>query len=186
MIFRPYKPRRPLETFSWGFIVVILCVWIGADLAFAAEPSVTRSTAPIRITADKLVTNSNTNTAEFSGQVRAIQDNTEITTDRLILYYKSKDGQQAGDSTGNIERIEAHGHVRIEFDNRVAVSDQAVYITSERKLTLEGPGSKVTSGQDEITGSKITFFRGDGRIALEGDAKNQVRAIIHSDQRGLN
>lgn len=175
-----------MKRLSWGLIAIILCVWGCADLVFAEEPSVARSASPIRITADKLVTDSNTNTAEFSGQVRAIQDNTEITTDRLILFYKSKKGRPENKGDSNIERIEAHGHVRIMFDNRVAVSDQAVYITSERKLTLEGPGSKVTSGQDEITGSKITFYRGDGRIALEGDAKNQVKAIIHSDQRGLN
>ena len=123
-------------------------------------------------------------TAEFSGNVRAVQGDTEVTADRLKLFYGSQAAATA--ATSDIEKIEAYGHVRITFDNKVAVGDQAIYITSERKLILQGPGSKVISGQDEIAGSKITFYRNDGRVILDSDAGNRVKAIIHSDQRGLN
>jgi lipopolysaccharide export system protein LptA len=51
---------------------------------------------------------------------------------------------------------------------------------------LEGPGAKVVSGKDEVVGSKITFYRDDGRVSMEGDGQNRVKAIIHSGQRGLN
>lgn len=140
---------------------------------------------PIRITADKLVTDNQKRSAQFTGDVKAVQGKTVITADRLTIFYSSKK-DSSSDSATNIERMEADGHVRIEFDNKVAVSNQAVYIIAERKLVLSGPESKVISGKDEISGNKITFFRDSGHVALEGDDDNRVKAIIHSDQRGLN
>lgn len=141
---------------------------------------------PIRITADKLVTDNQQRSARFSGNVKAVQGDTVITTDRLTLFYGAQKDASEAKPAGSIERIEAAGHVRIEFDNKVAVSSQAVYIIEERKLVLSGPESKVISGQDEIAGSKITFYRDSGTVALEGDGKNRVKAIIHSGQRSLN
>lgn len=145
---------------------------------------------PIHITADKLVTDGSTNSARFTGSVRAVQGESTLTADSLTLIFDSK-GEKSGTATStegsaDIKRIEAHGNVRIEFDNRVAVGEQAVYITDERKLVLKGPGAKVISGKDEVVGSTITFFRDDGRVSMEGDGKNRVKAIIHSGQRGLN
>ena len=174
-------------------LVLLIVCWTMATAGLAdAEPSATEQSAgPIRITADKLETNSRTNSAQFTGSVRAVQGDTVLTADRLTLFFDSKTGGGTtvpgpADASSGIKRIEARGHVRIEFDNRVAVGEQAVYITDERKLVLEGPGAKVVSGKDEVIGSKITFFRDDGRVSMEGDGKNRVKAIIHSDQRGLN
>ncbi len=141
--------------------------------------------APIEITADKLVTDNQKRTAIFSGHVTAVQAGTKLTADKLTIIYKAGSGSQAT-GTSDIERLEAQGHVRIEFDNKLAVSNQAVYIIDERKLVLEGPDSKVISDKDQVTGTKITFYRNDGRMALEGDENNRVKAVIHSDQRGLN
>jgi lipopolysaccharide export system protein LptA len=167
------------------FIVCSAGIVSGADPPAAEPPE-----EPIRITANKLVTDSRSNTAQFTGSVRAVQGQSILTADHLTLIFDSKrdhaaDDAMTGDTTG-IKRIEARGNVRIEFDNRVAVGEQAVYITDERKLVLEGPGAKVVSGKDEVVGSKITFYRDDGRVSMEGDGQNRVKAIIHSGQRGLN
>lgn len=176
----------PLVLLVFGFFSVCSSrVTAGADAPAAKPPE-----EPIRITANKLVTDSRSNSAQFTGSVRAVQGQSILTADHLTLIFDSKkdnaaDAGMAGDTTG-IKRIEARGNVRIEFDNRVAVGEQAVYITDERKLVLEGPGAKVVSGKDEVIGSKITFYRDDGRVSMEGDGHNRVKAIIHSGQRGLN
>jgi lipopolysaccharide export system protein LptA len=163
----------------------LLCNPLRTMPAWAAEAVEKTSTDPIEITADNLVTDNQKRSAIFSGNVTAVQAGTKMSADQLTIIYKSKSGPEAT-GTNDIERLEARGNVRIEFDNKLAVSNQAVYIIEERKLVLEGPGSKVVSGQDEITGTKITFYRNDGRMALEGDEGNRVKAVIHSDQRGLN
>lgn len=163
--------------FLWGMFYPV----------YGQEKAADTRNEPIRITSDKLVADNENRTAQFTGNVRAVQGTTVITTDRLTLFFDGRNAKPAaGEKAQDIERIEAHGNVRIEFDNNVAVSKQAVYIVSERKLVLTGPDSKVVSGRDEIIGSKITFYRNDGRVALEGDDQNKVKAIIHSDQRGLN
>jgi len=152
---------------------------------WAAETGEKAQPDPIEITADKLVTDNQKRSALFSGNVTAVQGDTRLTADELTIFYKSKSAQGSAGSN-DIERLEARGHVRIMFDNKLAVSNQAVYIIEERKLVLEGPGSKVVSDQDEVTGTKITFYRNEGRMALEGDDQNRVKVVIHSDQRGLN
>lgn len=153
--------------------------------AWSETPGKQAQPEPIEITADKLVTDNQKRTAVFSGNVTAAQAGTKLTADQLTIIYKAGTSPDAT-GTSDIERLEAKGNVRIEFDNKLAVSNQAVYIIDERKLVLEGPGSKVVSDKDEITGTKITFYRDNGRMALEGDENNRVKAVIHSDQRGLN
>lgn len=160
--------------------------WIALVPGFVDGAEDRAESDPIRITADRLVTDNAKRSAQFSGNVKAVQGNTVITADRLTIFYNSGGSSSSNSSVQNIERLKAEGKVRIEFDNKVAVSNQAVYIIAERKLILSGPGSKVVSGQDEISGSKITFFRDDGRVALEGDGQNRVNAIIHSEDGGLN
>lgn len=171
---------------------IIAAMVLMGFLSCMSQPAMADETAdkpnrdPIRITADKLVTDNQKRSAQFSGDVKAVQGETVMTTDRLTIFYGSQKDSSATESTTKIERMEADGNVRIEFDNKVAVSNQAVYIVAERKLVLSGPGSKVISGKDEISGSKITFFRENGHVALESDDETRVKAIIHSDQRGLN
>lgn len=172
------------DALRWG-MGLLLGGLVAMGTAMAADAVGDGAAAePIRITADRLVSDSNKRTAEFSGKVKAVQGQTIITADRLKLTYK--DGQRDNTETESIDTIEAQGQVHITFDNRVAVSEKAVYTTVDRKLVLSGPNSKITSGQDVITGSRITFYRDAGRVEIVGDAENQVKATIHSDQSGLN
>lgn len=76
----------------------------------------------IHITADRLVAEGNSNNAEFIGNVRAVQEATVITSDRLKIFYKkdpsgSKDGSKGEDS---IKEIIASGNVKILFDDKIA------------------------------------------------------------------
>ena len=180
--------------FSRTVLQLLLPWMVAAAALFSGWPSAAFSQAaqdpseaePIEITADKLVTDNTAKSADFTGNVHAVQGDTEVTAERLILFYESGGDQNASIEGGTIDRMEAFGQVRITFDNKVAVSDKAVYITKERKLILEGPGSKIVSGKDQVEGTKITFYRDSGRVALEGNADNRVKVTIHSDQRGLN
>jgi lipopolysaccharide export system protein LptA len=187
MKIQHYSDLRISRTVSIGLAIVALLAGLTAAVpGFAADAEDRGKGEPIRITSDKLVTDNAKRSALFSGHVKAVQGDTVITADQLTIFFKSGGSASSKISNNNIERLLAEGQVRIEFDNKVAVSNQAVYIVAERKLILSGPGSKVISGQDEISGSKITFFRDDGRVMLESDGRNRVNAIIHSDHQGLN
>ena len=188
VLYMQFQRSRPLGIVraiigSLGCLYA-LSIWGPGTVASAAEPA--KLTEPIHITADRLVTDDKARTAEFSGNVRAVQGDTEVIADRLKLFYGGQTGEHSETESSDINRLEAHGEVKISFDNKVAVGDQAIYTTKDRKLVIQGPNSKVISGQDEIVGDKITFYRNDGRVILDSDTKTQVKAIIHSDQKGLN
>lgn len=181
----PFKPGVLLVAALAVIASATICSPLGrTTLAEEAKTSVAQE--PIRITADKLVTDSGSQTAEFSGNVKAVQGATEVNAQKLIVHYSGANLQNETEQAENISKIEAVGNVRIVFDNRVAVSDQAVYTTSDRRLILTGKGSRITSDANVITGSKIILDRNQDRMEIIGSEQTQVEAVLHSDQRGLN
>ncbi len=169
----------------WIYCLVVLVGYALGPPSVSAQdrPVAPESASPIHISADRLVSDTAQRTAEFIGNVKVVQGTTTITADRMKLSYKKGDGASTGQpGADSIDTIEATGHVRIALDNRVALGEKAVYTTSDRKLVLSGPGAQITSGLDVIEGGTITFFRESGKVEMVG----QVKAIIRSDQRGLN
>ena len=79
----------------------------------------------------------------------------------------------------------SNGNVIIKFDDRVATSDRAVYMTETKILILTGPGSTIKSGNNSVTGEKITLYRDDGRIIVESGSEKQVKAIFQSGDKGI-
>lgn len=139
----------------------------------------------IYITADRLISDNKAGHAEFIGNVKATQEETVITADRLKIFYK-KNLDNKGPLSVNeeaIHKIVAKGNVKIKFDNRVAVTQQAVYNTDTMELILTGDNSKITSENDSISGEKITFYRKDGRINVESGSEKRVEAVFYSGQQ---
>ena len=141
----------------------------------------------IHITADKLISDNDVDYAEFIGNVRATQEDTVITADRLKIFIKKNQDNKgvAGVGTESIDKLIASGNVKINFDNKVAVTQQAVYNTKTEVLILSGDNSKIISGKDSISGEKITFYRTTGRITVESGKKKRVEAVLYSGEKGL-
>ena len=139
----------------------------------------------IHVTSDKLISYNKAGYAEFIGNVTATQKDTVITADRLKVIFKKGIAGKGPLSVNeeSIHEIIAKGHVKIKFDNRVAVTQQAVYNTSTKVLVLTGDGSRIASGKDSISGEKITFYRADGRVNVESGNKNRVEAVFYSGQQ---
>ena len=146
-----------------------------------------RTDETIRITSEKLISNSQDKWAEFIGNVKAVQGNNIITADSLKIFYKG--GKNAGTNAPpggeSIKEIVATGNVKIHFDNRVAVTQRAVYTTEDRILVLSGKSSKISSGKDSISGEKITLYRAEDRIVVEGGSEKQVEAVLFSGEKGI-
>jgi lipopolysaccharide export system protein LptA len=157
------------------------CFAADTDPPAAEEPN------PIHITADRLITDNQAKWAEFIGNVKATQGDTVILSDRLKIFYKeiAEDQENVIEGEQSIEKIIAYGHVNIHFENKLAVSEQAVYITDKRILILTGPDSKVTSGDNYVVGNKITLYREDGHITVEGESEKRVEAVIIPGENGI-
>jgi len=134
---------------------------------------------PIEITANKLISNAKEKYAEFSGSVKAKQGNFEMTADNLRIYYEGDLVSQKKQSSDKemIKKLVAIGNVTIVTDQYTAKSDQMEYDVATMVIVLSGKKATVTSGQNSITGSKITLYRADGRINVEGS----VNALFYSE-----
>ena len=188
-----YNQNGDQILFYWFTAFIIVAVLINS-LAYAEyKPNLTdthtnNKNGKIHITADKLISDNEAKYTEFIGNVRATQRNTVITADKLKIFFKgdmdNKNNPLAGDET--IKKIVADGNVQIKFDNRVAVTQQAVYITETRVLILSGADSKVISGDNSISGEKITIYRTDGRIKVESGQEERVEALFYTGEKGIN
>jgi len=183
---RTYRFLSALAAAFWATVVFTAFSALAADTP--PDQNQDNADQKIHITSDSLVTDNETKYAEFIGNVRANQGPNIITSERLKVYFKNTlnkvENQVAGKDS--IEKIVANGNVTINFDNKVAVAQEAVYITDTRILVLTGANSKITSGNDSISGEKITLYRADGRINVESGAKKRVEAVFFSGEKGLN
>lgn len=157
--------------------------------AFMGEVSYAGDTSKdkIRISSETLMVDNEARYAEFKGNVRATQGNTVITAGTLKIFYQETSGSKKKPvgTEGAIEKIVAERHVKIKIDDKVAVTEQAVYTTKDRILILSGSSSKITSQKDSVSGSKITFYRADGRIKVEGGQGKPVEAVFYPGESGI-
>ena len=184
-IFNFRRPSGPVPAMWLGLMLVSLMVstaMAGSDppAGKAADPEAKK----IHITADRLISNTTDNHAEFTGNVKARQGETQIQADSLKMIFSGKSASRNASPAQSLEKLVADGNVEIKFDNRLAVARQAVYITAQRMLILSGEAS-VTSGDNTIAGETITFYRDDGRFTVEGGPKGRVQAVILPEDSGL-
>ncbi len=139
--------------------------------------------AQIQIVADKLTTNNVEKYAEFAGDVKTIHPDFVMVSEILKIYYrdnlpglKHRPGGQEF-----IKRIVARGNVSIKSDEYTAETDSAEYDMDTMVLVLDGENSRVQSGKNILTGSKITIYRKDEKIKVEGSPQTRVRAVFSSN-----
>jgi lipopolysaccharide export system protein LptA len=140
---------------------------------------------PIHIVSDQMVADTIERVVDFSGNVHMTSSDSVITSDQLKIYYKegSFTGNSAGSSEEAINKIVAIGNVVINFDNRVAVAEHAVYTTDNGILILTGKKAKITSDKDSISGEKITLHRHDGHILVESSSEERVRVVLENKEK---
>ena len=151
------------------------------------SPGYNNENKKIHITSDKLISDSEAMYADFVGNVRAVQGTNVLTADRLKIFYKKEFNTNKTENAGeeSIEKIVANGNVTIKFDNKVAVTEQAEYITETEVFVLTGVNSKVTSGKNFIAGEKITLYRANDSITVESSSEKRVQAEFFAGEDGI-
>lgn len=171
------------------WIIVFTAAAVFSTAVFAAAESKTAATenkpedVPILITADQLISNNEEKYAEFIGNVKATQADLVITSDKLRIYYEGdllNTKEKTNQNDDMLKKIVATGNVKIRSDQYNANTENAEYDTKTLTIVLTGENSKVFSGKNSITGSKIIFDRKDGRFKVLGGEKKRVEATIYS------
>jgi lipopolysaccharide export system protein LptA len=139
----------------------------------------------IRIIADKLFAEIDAGVIEFVGNVKATQAETVVSADRLKIIYTpdAVKGQTNVLKPASIEKIIASGHVKINYNNIIAETDEAEYTIKSEVLVLKGEQSTLTQEGHSIIGTKFTLHRTDGKITVESSAKNRVKAVFQPSEK---
>ncbi|WP_028313143.1 LptA/OstA family protein [Desulfatibacillum aliphaticivorans] len=129
------------------------------------------SKGPIKIKAQKLVTNQEENKAWFSMDVVATQGKTTIKANELTIWYvgeKEQNDVQSGlPASQSLKKIQALGNVEIVNEAFTSHSDEALYLQKTGDLVLTGGPAKVVSGKNTVSGEIITRSK-DGLLTFEG------------------
>ena len=169
----------------FGAAVVAMAFFSGAPAAMAAglfsPTGGGASNEPTEIVSDRLVNNNTEKVAEFTGAVKATQGNFSIASDTLRIHYEGDLINPPKDKSAKsqVTKMVAIGRVHIISDQYIADSDRAEYDPATDVLTLIGENSRVTSGQNSITGSKIILNRRDGKSFAESSGTSRVKAVLH-------
>lgn len=139
------------------------CVW--------AESTVTHdSSQPISISSDRLEADDLAGRVKFFGHVVAEQGGLSLYADQVELFYQGE--------KRDIERLEAHGDVRIVQGDRVATAGKAVFYNKEKRIVLtESPA--VHQGNDSISGDEITFYLDEEKSVVNSREGSRINAVFH-------
>ncbi|MFZ0319710.1 MAG: LptA/OstA family protein, partial [Candidatus Sulfotelmatobacter sp.] len=130
--------------------------------------------SPITITSTRLTYSDSDRRAHYSGGVTTRGTGFESTADEMDAYLLPRSestNNQALNTPGKLERMVAQGHVVVQQPDRRADGKTLVYTASDDKFILTGgPPSIFDAERGKITGVSLTFFRGDDRVLVEGEA----------------
>ncbi len=182
-------PSRPFS--AWWTLLFVWMVFCTPRAALAEDPP--GAPAPeqmIRITSDSLeaeMGEGKSRWTEFTGNVKATQGDAVIESDTLRIHIDEAGGKGDGPAGGNaaIEKVVAAGNVRIKFEEIRAETEKAIYTIKDRVLILTGADTSIQNGPNRLTGSKITLYRADGRITVQGKGSDRVRAVFFPSDGGL-
>ncbi len=138
--------------------------------------------SPIAITAAKLTYADSERKAHYEGGVTAQGADftaTAKTADAYLLPRSQTSDNHALAGPGRLDHMVAEGDVVVHQPKRRAEGQKLVYTAADDKFVLTCGTSKelpsiFDAEQGKVTGVSLTFFRGDDRVLVEGEASTPV------------
>ncbi|MEO1015380.1 MAG: lipopolysaccharide transport periplasmic protein LptA [Pseudomonadota bacterium] len=134
----------------------------------AAAQLAADSDLPLDITSDRL--ESEEKVATWIGEVRVVQGDSILTSDRLVIT------QSEG---GGVEEIRAIGNVRYATAKEAIKGDIAVYSETTRSIRMTGD-VVVTQGEQILTGEDLTYWVDTGRVIFAAKKGERVRGVFQT------
>ncbi len=117
------------------------------------DPDVTNTV----VTADYMEYEYNKMNAELKGNVKIKDSRVYMESDLLRIFFYSNN---------SIKSISAIGNVKVVQDNKISMSDKALYFGSEGKILMLG-NAVLLRDEEYMKGIRITFFIDNQRVICE-------------------
>jgi len=131
--------------------------------AIALTPSSYNNALPVEVTADALNVAQASNSAEFSGNAKAIQGDMRLGADKITVTYNQE--QSA------IETVIAIGNVVFTNGAEVAEANKAVYRLGSSAVVLTG-NVLLLQGPNAISGDALTLDLVTNKGSMQGNVKS--------------
>lgn len=168
---------------------VLFCLWVLCPLTGASgkelntKKNLVDRNTPIQIASDRMDAYNEKGMVVFNGNAVATQGDRTIRAETLTLYYKKKaDGGGQTETvdirkSGDLDKIEAKGSVRITQGERVVTGNEAVYLQDAQKIIIKG-NAVLTEGKNVIRGEQVEVFLNENRGVVESNKGERVNATI--------
>ena len=139
-------------------------------------------TSPVAITSARLTYADAERLAHYEGGVIVKGSNFTASANTMDAYLvphsqttPQTPSHQSLTGPGQLDHMVAEGNVVVLQPGRRADGKKLVYTASDDKFVLTGgPPSIFDAEQGKVTGVSLTFFRGDDRVLVEGEASTPV------------
>ncbi len=173
------------QKYVLSLILICFAFLLKPNLVFAQTSKETNQ-QPLHIVSDQMVAQQISSMVEFSGNVKAVLNDSTVLADSIKIYFNTdKDtvdkNPKKTDEQNNIKKIISTGDVKYSAGDRKAFADKAVYTTIDDKLVLTGKSPKLITGSSFVTGKKITFYRKQDKVIVESDNKKRVEAFFNPE-----
>jgi len=125
---------------------------------------------PVDISADRLEVQQKENIAVFSGNVVVTQTDLVLNSDRITVFYESKD------QGSEINRLDASGKVVLKSATEEISSTWGIYDLVERIITLGG-NVELKRENGVIKGNRLQLNLDTGLITLASQDKNKSNRV---------
>lgn len=126
------------------------------------------------ITGDSFEFDNTQKTMMYTGNVKVVQDETSMFSDKLVIYLAKIGGQ--------VEKAVATGNVRLLYGDITATGEKGIFYNDEQKLELE-KNAKMWQGKNTITAHRILAFLQEEIIEGYGDPSSE-RVIMTAYSQG--
>ncbi len=177
------------------YLIALLTLLAASAVSWAQpgfnQKNMMRRNEPIEIVSDRMEAFQEKKLVVFSGNAEATQGDIKLKTDRLSIFYKDTDqkkekiGKHDVGTSGQIDRIEAKGKVKITQKQMSATGDEAVFNQESGQIVMTG-NPMLQDGNNTIKGCRVVIFvhENRGRVEqCETGNKGRVTAIIHPQNK---
>ena len=142
------------------------------------------SDEPIKIVSNRLEADDKAMTVNFIGQVKAVQGETTLWCDKMVVHYTREGAanvEDVGMGDRKIRKIEVFGHVKVTKQDKVGTGQQGLYELLENRVVLWGK-ARLVQGKNTIDGDKVILYLNDDRAIVEGGPQ-KVEAVLVPTQK---
>ena len=179
---------KPVHNRFVSALLLFLGLWLvmtRAGQAINNENVESAPKIPLIVSAQELIGDESSKSAEFIGNVKVVRGKYTLTTDRLKIFFDELKKKANGNNNTKVQikEIIAVGNVHILSNELTARADRAIYNRKTRTLVLSGTNTEVNRNNQSIKGEQITIFIDTERVEVTGNSVNRVKGVFNLPEK---